>query len=563
MQNGQNKAQAWMSESEIALLVLVQTPAIVAYVDRELSYRFANSAYLEWFGKSRQEMQHMTMQEVLGPIFEKNLPYIRAALAGAQQVFEREVVLPSGAVRYGLMTYKPDMVENYVRGFFVHVADVTPLKDAEFALKAAQREAEEVSKRELLNLKQTNSTLEHLAAIGQEITAQLDARAITHALDQHIHRLISACYFGIFLLDEESQCLIAAGNGEFSQQRVAVQDEQSLLARCVRERAEIVHNLAENVAEPSAMLSQIYAPLLVGERVLGVMTIQAKRPDAYAEREKLILRALSAYGAVALDNARAYQRLQDAQLQLVAQAKMAALGSLVAGVAHELNTPLGNSLLIATTLELMVERFYEQCNVQPVRRSDLSVFLESIKESTGLITRGLHNASHLVNSFKQVAADRSNEQRRRFNLQQTGRDIVATVRGRISSEGRQIFLDIPDSIEMDSYPGPLGQVLSNLINNALLHAFTERIGGNMLLSARLLSLEKVEIIFHDDGIGIAPNNLKRIFEPFFTTTMGRGSNGLGLNISYNIVTSILNGEISAASQLGVGTRFTLVLPLTA
>lgn len=563
MQDGQPKTQAWMSESEIALLVLVQTPAIVAYVDRDLSYRFANSAYLEWFGKSRQEMQHMTMKEVLGPIFEKNLPYIRGALAGTQQVFEREVVLPSGAVRYGLMTYKPDQVEDYVRGFFVHVADVTPLKDAEFALKAAQREAEEVSKRELLHLKQTNSSLEHLASIGQEITAQLDASAITHALDQHIHRLISACYFGIFLFDEQLQCLIAAGDGDFLPQRIALQDEHSLTARCMRERAEIVINLNENEVEPGSMRSQIYAPLLVGERALGVMTIQAKQANAYAEREQLILRALSAYGAVALENARAYQRLQDAQMQLVAQAKMAALGSLVAGVAHELNTPLGNSLLIATTLEVMVERFYQQCNEQAVRRSDLNAFLENIKESTGLITRGLQTASHLVSSFKQVAADRTHEQRRCFNLQQTGRDIVATVQGRISSEGRQIFLDIPDSIEMDSYPGPLGQVLSNLINNALLHAFTERIGGNMLLAARLLSIDKVEIIFHDDGVGIAPNNLKRIFEPFFTTTMGRGSNGLGLNISYNIVTSILNGEISAASQLGVGTRFTLVLPVKA
>ncbi len=561
MQNQENKAQAWLSESEIALLVLVQTPAIVAYVDRQLQYRFANSAYLEWFGKSRQEMQHMTMQAVLGPIFDKNLPYIQAALAGEQQVFEREVLLPSGALRYGLMTYKPDLCEGYVRGFFVHVADVTPLKDAEFALKAAQREAEEISKRELLHLKQTNSTLEHLAAIGQEITAQLDARAITHALDQHIHRLISSCYFGIFLLDDETQSLIAAQNDGLTQQRIDVQDQESLLARCVRERNEIIVNLSNLEAKPGEMLSQLYTPLLVGERVLGVMTIQSKMLEAYAEREKLILRALCAYGAVALDNARAYQRLQDAQLQLVAQAKMAALGSLVAGVAHELNTPIGNSLLIATTLEMMVERFQQQCAEQAVRRSDLSAFLDSLKESSGLITRGLHSASHLVNSFKQVAADRSNEQRREFSLQQISREIIATVQGRIASEGRQIFLDIPDSIKMDSYPGPLGQVISNLINNALLHAFLGKVGGNMLLSARLLSMEKAEIIFHDDGCGIAPNNLKRIFEPFFTTTMGKGSNGLGLNISYNIVTSILNGEISAASQLGVGTRFTLVLPL--
>ncbi|MBI3229312.1 MAG: HAMP domain-containing histidine kinase [Burkholderiales bacterium] len=262
----------------------------------------------------------------------------------------------------------------------------------------------------------------------------------------------------------------------------------------------------------------------------------------------MILRALCAFGAVALENARAYQRLQDAQMQLVAQAKMAALGSLVAGVAHELNTPIGNSLLIATTLELMVERFYQKCTESPVRRSELLSFLESARESANLVARGLHNASHLVSSFKQVATDRAHEQRRVFKLQQLALEIIATVQGQINERGHSVTLAVPAEIEMDSYPGPLGQVFSNLIQNALLHAFGSRNGGNMILSAKHLSSERIEIIFQDDGCGIAANNLKRVFDPFFTTTMGKGSNGLGLHISYNIVTSILNGEISVANR---------------
>ncbi len=265
-------------------------------------------------------------------------------------------------------------------------------------------------------------------------------------------------------------------------------------------------------------------------------------PHAYGERERLIFRTLCAYGAIALDNASAYRQLQDAQAQLVSQEKLAALGSLMAGVAHELNTPIGNSLLIASTMQQKTEDVERLMNGPGLRRSDLAAYIDDASKASALVMRGLHSAADLVNSFKQVAVDRTTEQRRQFDLQQVSNEIIATVMNRIRSSGHRIETDIDFGIAMDSYPGPFGQVITNLINNALLHAFAPAPNdggagtGCMRLSATPDGA-RVQIVFADNGGGIAEQHLSRIFDPFFTTKLGQGGSGLGLSISYNIVTA--------------------------
>jgi signal transduction histidine kinase len=176
--------------------------------------------------------------------------------------------------------------------------------------------------------------------------------------------------------------------------------------------------------------------------------------------------------------------------------------------------------------------------------------------------RGLTSAADLVNSFKQVAVDRTTEQRRMFNLQQVTHEIVATMMNRIRNANHSIEYDVPDGLAMDSYPGPFGQVIANFINNALLHAFEGRQHGQMTLSAARNGDARVLVTFSDNGGGIAPTHLSRIFDPFFTTKLGQGGSGLGLSISYNIVTSLLGGQIAVQSGPD-GTTFTLDLPLTA
>ena len=448
--------------------------------------------------------------------------------------------------------------------------------EREYHRQLAQAEARRVAV-----LQQTSEVLEHLGAIGQEITAHLEVEGLFAALNRHLHRLLDVSSFRIYLVDADGQGLTAAFSVEQGQpvpaHQVPLSSNVFNSARCVRERREIMINLEPGSDDPSLIpgtlptLSRLFAPLIIGERVLGVMTIQSLNPHAYAGREQLIFRTLCAYGAIALDNANAYHQLQQAQSQLVAQEKLAALGSLVAGVAHELNSPIGNSLLMTSALERKTDVMNDKIMQQCLRQTDLDEFLQDTRETAKLILKSLTGAAELVQSFKQVAVDRTSAKRRVFNLLQTCQEIITTLNSQIRLSGHSIDMAIPDDITMDGYPGPLGQVLSNLVNNALLHAFDGREHGRMTLSASVLrdsaagagsaQSGRVLMTFVDNGIGIAPKNLVRIFDPFFTTKAGQGDSGLGMNIVYNIVTSLLNGKISVESELGQGTTVVLDLPL--
>jgi signal transduction histidine kinase len=428
-------------------------------------------------------------------------------------------------------------------------------------------------------LQRTSATLERLSAIGQEITTHLDAATVFRTLDRHIHGLLPATTFAIYLLDRAGALLQMAFGVEMGEAlpalALAIDDASAYPARCLRERREIYiahwpdapHAAAGTDAHGAAgaidKLSALFVPLVVGERAIGVMTVQAPQSRAYGENERLVFRTLCAYGAIALDNADAYRKLQDAQAQLVSQEKLAALGALMAGVAHELNTPIGNSLLIASTMQQKSAEIEALMKGPGLRRSELAVFVADAQKGAALVMRGLTSAADLVNSFKQVAVDRTTEQRRQFNLQQVCHEIVATMMNRVRAANHTLALDVDEMIAMDSYPGPFGQVIANFINNALLHAFTPGRPGRMTLTAATPVDGRVLIAFSDDGAGIPPEHLGRIFDPFFTTKLGQGGSGLGLSISYNIVTSLLGGTITVEACPGGGTCFTLDLPLCA
>jgi signal transduction histidine kinase len=255
--------------------------------------------------------------------------------------------------------------------------------------------------------------------------------------------------------------------------------------------------------------------------------------------------------------------LQETQALLVEQEKLAALGSLVAGVAHELNTPIGNGLMMASSVQDRIRFVTRQLEAKTLRRSDLEIFMSDTRESWYLIMQGLISVAYLINSFKQVAVDRTSVQRRRFNLRQICHEIGATLANHMRLSGHKLVQDIPESIELQSYPGPFGQVVTNLINNALLHAFDGRSDGIMRMTAREAPNQRVLFEFHDDGVGIPEEHIKRIFDPFFTTKLGQGGSGLGLNISYNIVTELLGGQIVVQSVPMQGTCFLIDFPLIA
>ncbi|HAT31085.1 MAG TPA: hypothetical protein DCW29_09615 [Janthinobacterium sp.] len=255
--------------------------------------------------------------------------------------------------------------------------------------------------------------------------------------------------------------------------------------------------------------------------------------------------------------------LKQAQNNLITSEKMAALGALVAGIAHELNTPIGNSLLTATTLNDIVRDFENKVANGGVKRSALDAHMRDIRQACAIMAASLARAAELINAFKQVAVDQSSDLRRVFYLDEVVHDTLATYAAQLRRAKCELRLAVARGLRFDSYPGSVGQVLSNLLNNALLHGFEGRAQGCISIRARAADAGHVELVFGDDGVGMSDATLHRVFEPFFTTKMGQGGSGLGMNIVYNIVTDMLKGSIQIESEPGRGTSITLTLPTTA
>ena len=259
----------------------------------------------------------------------------------------------------------------------------------------------------------------------------------------------------------------------------------------------------------------------------------------------------------------AMQILQHTQSELVQSEKLAALGALVAGIAHELNTPIGNSLMAASSLQDFSREVASAISDGTLKRSALESFLADNQTASDILIRNLRRASELISSFKQVAVDQASAQRRQFHLDEVVSEILITLGPSLKKTPYRVVNQVQLHEELDSYPGPLGQVLVNLINNALLHAFHDREQGCIELRGQTLHGDWLELQVCDDGIGIADEHLPRIFDPFFTTRLGQGGSGLGLHIVHNLVSGVLGGKLGVRSQLGQGTCFTLRLPRVA
>ena len=258
---------------------------------------------------------------------------------------------------------------------------------------------------------------------------------------------------------------------------------------------------------------------------------------------------------------RAMDKLTRTQAECIQSAKLASLGFMVAGVAHELNTPVGNALMATSTLADH-QRNFEASIEKGVTRSTLTLYCNSMRELTELAQRNIQRTAQLINNFKEVAVDQTSEQRRDFYLDQQVREIILHLHLLRTNTYCNLTCDIPEGIHLYSYPGAIEQILAHFIHNSYKHAFVGRDFGNMQLKAELIGENLVGIVFSDDGIGIADENIARIFDPFFTTKLGQGGSGLGLSIVQNIVTGMLKGRITVRSTIGFGTEFVLELPLS-
>jgi PAS domain S-box-containing protein len=266
----------------------------------------------------------------------------------------------------------------------------------------------------------------------------------------------------------------------------------------------------------------------------------------------------------------ALNNLRDTQASLIEAEKLAALGRLVAGVAHEVNNPVGISLTVASALQRRYDQFATEFAHGELRRSSLNEFLRINREAADQLVANLNRAADLVQSFKQVAVDRNFSDRRQFNMRDLTEQVVMSLRPGLGKQNLSLAVDCPPDLVMNSYPGPYGQVLTNLFVNALAHAFAPAPGqpprdqpGCMEIKIAPSGADTVEIVFTDNGCGMNEETRRRAFDPFFTTRRDQGGTGLGLHIVYNIVTSRLGGRISLSSEVGKGTQVRLLLPRVA
>lgn len=257
----------------------------------------------------------------------------------------------------------------------------------------------------------------------------------------------------------------------------------------------------------------------------------------------------------------ALKELREAQRSLVDAERLAALGGLVAGIAHEVNNPIGISLTVASSLDHRCDAFAKELHSgEALRRSRLEEFIARNRDASQQLVANLHRAADLVQSFKQVAVDRSHAERREFDLHEATDQIAASLRPVLKKSRIALAVDVPAGIVLDSYPGSYGQVLTNLFLNAVHHAFPHEREGTISIRATAAGSDGVEVSIADDGVGMAPEVLRKAFDPFFTTRRGAGGTGLGLHIVYNLVTQQLGGRLTLESAAGKGTTLRMTLP---
>ncbi|MBF0427382.1 MAG: PAS domain-containing protein [Magnetococcales bacterium] len=349
-------------------------------------------------------------------------------------------------------------------------------------------------------------------------------------------------------------------------------------AHCIDER----HDILFNGMKPHGHYS---VPILSGETVLGVLTLYLQ-PDKTStqEEESLLLAICNTLGSM-IERKKLEESLQhyalfleekvqertselqkhiatlkNTQNQLIQSERMAALGGLVAGISHEIKTPVGTSFTAVTYLETEIVKLQAIYQQGGLKREELEHYLSNIQEATQLIKANLNRASELILSFKQVAVDQTSQEKREFDLGEYLKETVFTLRPQLKLTRHQVIIECPDKILLNGFPGALSQIISNFIINSLHYAFVDHEPGTITIQAGLKEDHSVFLHYRDNGRGMDEETLKRIYEPFFTTNRNQGGSGLGMHIVYNLVTQRLNGTIECFSTPGQGTHFQILFP---
>ncbi|MBC1225025.1 AAA family ATPase [Nostoc sp. UCD121] len=351
---------------------------------------------------------------------------------------------------------------------------------------------------------------------------------------------------------------------------------QSLVIADARTEAVLVADFYITKHQPKSLLCN---PIVHQGKLLGILYLENNlATEAFTSDRLEIVKLLSSQAAISIENANLYntleqkvsdrtqqlsqalEELKTTQDQLVESKKMAALGSLVAGVAHEVNTPVGTSITLVSTLIDKTTALITTVEQGQLKRADLTNYLNIAKECGDIILINLNSAAELVQSFKQVAVDQTNLEQRTIRVKLYLEETLFSLAPNLRKTLHTVTITGDDTVTISTYPGALAQVVTNLVMNSLMHAYQPEEAGEMQFQV-LQQADRVIIQYRDDGCGVPEEYHSRIFEPFFTTARHRGGTGLGLHIVYNLVTQKLRGRINVQSEVGKGTLFIVTLPL--
>jgi signal transduction histidine kinase len=249
----------------------------------------------------------------------------------------------------------------------------------------------------------------------------------------------------------------------------------------------------------------------------------------------------------------ALDTLERARDEIIQTEKLASLGRVVAGVAHELNTPIGSAMTVTSAMDLDLQQIKLEMDAGTLKRSALVSLIDRMSQAASLAMRNLDRAANLIADFKQVAVDQTSDLRRSFDLAEVTSEVVNMLQPALRRSNCTVTLELQPDVKCDGYPGRYGQVLTNLIMNAATHAFEADKPGTVMVTVSAINDQMAQLLVSDDGVGMTSDVSSRVFDPFFTTKMGRGGTGLGMNIVHGIVTRVMGGSVQVQSAPGKGT----------
>lgn len=423
--------------------------------------------------------------------------------------------------------------------------------------------------------------IESLGKTGQEITASLNLEDIFESVYQHVSESMDAYVFVLGVLDEDKRKINIEFYCEDNQRcppfSFDMDDTSRPAVECVKHKREIItknlNQLTEYLGEIKAPVSGsmteslVYIPLVVKDDAVGCLSVQSMQKNAYDFNHLYMLRTIASYTAIAIENAMAMRqlksamnRLQETQQQLVESEKVASLGRLVSGVAHELNTPVGIAITSVSSLGELATQVKEDIEKNKLTKSGITKFVSSSIEIDRLLQKNLGRCANLIKNFKSISADQMTSSPSELTLQSYIQKIVDAHNVRLEEAGISCTVE-GDNVTVFVDAGLVGQVVGNLIDNAIHHAFHESALTDKRVHIKVEDSEShVSVLFSDNGVGMDEEQKASIFDPFYTTARNRGLHGLGLNIVHTIIVTKLNGSITVTSEKDQGTSFEMMIP---